>query len=157
MEALKAGGYGLDNASSMASQILSSPSVKAYLETASKDLILGNIDNIIAVVKGLDRKDSACLETYKQFLAIKKDDNPTKFKYWELLLKLKGHFNESMTQNLFIKPDGSSLAISDIMEGTSRLTGVLREIRFEAEIMKKRKEVSPIIDIVAQDVEPTTN
>jgi hypothetical protein len=156
-KALEAGGYGLNNASQMASQILASPAVKAYLETQSKDLILVNIDEIIAITKDLDRKDKACLETYKQFLAIKKDDNPTKFKYWELLLKLKGHFNESVTQNLFIKQDGSSLSVSDIMEGTQKLTGVMREIRFEAEILKKKRESEPIQDIVAQDIEPTTN
>ncbi len=149
-KALEAGGYGLRNAATMASQVLASPAVKSYLESQSKELILGNIDEIIAITKDLDRKDKACLETYKQFLAIKKDDNPTKFKYWELLLKLKGHFNESVTQNLFIKQDGSPLSVSEIMEGTSRLTGVMREIRFEAEIMKKTKaeqKMSQVINI----------
>jgi len=157
-KALEAGGYGLRNAATMASQVLASPAVKSYLETQSKALILGNIDELIAVTKELDRKDKACLETYKAFLAIKKDDNPTKFKYWELLLKLKGHFNESVTQNLFIKQDGSSLAISDIMEGTSRLTGVLREIRFEAEIMKKRQSANGKLDPIPEviDISPVT-
>jgi hypothetical protein len=158
MKALEAGGYGLNNASQMASQILASPSVKSFLETQSKDLILGNIDNIIAVTKDLDRKDKACLETYKQFLAIKKDDNPTKFKYWELLLKLKGHFNESVTQNLFIKQDGNPLSVSDIIEGTGKLTGIIREVRFEAEIMQKSKsnlsKVEPIPEVI--DITPVT-
>ncbi len=149
-KALEAGGYSLKNPSVCASQLLSNLKIKAYLNEASKKLLSSNLEEIYSIVKRLDKKDEACAEVWKAYEAIQDPKNPTKFKWFELLCKLKGHFNESVTQNLFIKQDGSPLSVSEIMEGTSRLTGVMREIRFEAEIMKKNKaeeKVSQVVDI----------
>lgn len=150
-KALTAGGYSLKNASVTASQLLRNPRIKGYLEERSKSLIIPHIDEITAIVKGLDKKEKACVETYKAFLAIKKEDNATRFKYWELFCKLKGFFNESTTNNLFITPDGKPMAMEEIMDGTQRITGVLRELRFEAEVLRQRKQAEPVIDIEATD------
>ena len=151
-KALADAGYSLATKSVTASQLLANPKIKDFLEKQSRALIEPNIDEITRVVKGLDKKEQACVETYKAFIAIKKEDNTTKYKYWELLCKLKGHFNESTTQNLFITPDGKPMGLSEIMDGTRRITGVLRELRFEAEVLRKqRKQASQVIDIEATD------
>ena len=152
-KALAEAGYSLAHKSVTASQLLANAKIKQYLDTKTKDLVMPNINEITAIVKGLDKKEAACLEIYKCYQDIKDSKNPTKYKWMELLCKLKGHFNESGNVNLFVTQDGKNLSVADIMEGTGRLTGVLREIRFEAEIMRKRKSEPAPIDIVATDVD----
>lgn len=137
-ESAKKAGYADKDIASRASKLKRDKTIGQYLELRSKKLLEKDGGRFLALAKQIESKDQYIVKTLEMMENIKDPSNSTKFKYWELIGRLR-HLNEKETQTRGIVFNGKELDINEIMEGTSRLTGIMREIRFEAEIMQKSK------------------
>ena len=120
-EAALHAGYSAKSASVEGTRLRKNPKVQAYLEQKAESAFEDKNLSLVDINKELSKRTSIERETLKHFHDIKDPKSPTKYKYWELYLKVKGHLNENKTQNLFISTEGQALSHDEIMKEAKRI------------------------------------
>lgn len=138
-EAARLSGYSVKTAAQIGSRLLRDSNIQRAIDAKKHDLMRRIEGDHIEKARKLTKKEVYRGETLRNFEAIPDEKSSTKQRYWDQIGRMEGHYGESEQAPAFSKPDGTAMTVQEIMANVGKLTGVLREIRFEADLIQKQK------------------